>query len=173
MMGLVVRLLFKAMIPLTIVFGVMFYLMYLNGQDPTMVFRGFGQRILSTFSNMGESVTSVPDKVEATVAGDARTFYKWQDNSGAWFYGEDPPAGALSVTAITLRLTDNVVPAFKEPEPEVVEEEEKEEEIEKPTLSSPYSPEQIDKLFEDTKQLQETISERQRQTDELLGIHKD
>ena len=184
MVGLIFRLLLKAMVPLMIVVGAMFYVMYLNGQNPLAVFDGFGQRIAGIFSSAGDSVSNLPDKVSGAVEGDSRTFYKWQDAAGSWYYGEDPPANAQSLTAITLRLTDNVVPAFKDPDSVVDEEEALEEDdaevqsgskISKKKgkkggdVENPYSPEQIQKLFENARQLQETMSERTEQLKQLTG----
>ena len=186
MVGLVFRLLLKAMVPLMIVFGAMFYVMYLNGQNPLAVFDGFGQRVAGIFSNVGESASNLPGKVSGAVEGDSRTFYKWQDATGSWHYGEDPPANAQSLTAITLRLTDNVVPAFQDPNAVVENEEEFAEsdsaELDNASknnkkkgkkkggdLENPYSPEQIQKLFENANQLQETMSQRTDQLNQLIG----
>lgn len=161
------------MIPLGIVFGVMFYLMYLNGQNPAAFLQQLAGRMLDSMSQTGSSIQALPQNVGDSLGAQSRTFYKWQDASGAWHYGEAPPSDARALEAISLKLTDNVVPSFQAPAP--IESEEEEPETAPSTdqaipIESPYSPDQIKKLFEDAKQLQETLNQRQLDQGALIGL---
>ena len=171
--GLVFRLLFKAMVPLSMVFGIMFYLMYLNGQNPLAMVEAMLDGVKSKFAVAGDAVIDLPGSVNTALDGEARTYYKWQDAGGAWIYGENPPANSLSLTAIKLKLTDNVLPAYTAPKSEAAEQKQTvQPQAESPALVSPYSPGQIKKLFEDTKNLQETLHQRQLEQDAMLGIKR-
>jgi len=171
--GLIFRLLFKAMIPLSMVFGIMFYMMYLNGQNPLAMVEGMFDGIKSKFGRMGDAVVNLSGTVSIALDSEAQTYYKWQDAGGAWNYGEKAPAGASSVTSIRLKLTDNVMPAYIPPKSEAAEQKQTAQpQAESPGLLSPYTPGQIKKLFEDTRQLQETLNQRQLEHDALLGINR-
>ncbi len=171
--GLIFRLLLKAMVPLSIVLGIVFYMSYLNGRDPLAMFGNLFGKVQMAITEAGDAVVSMPDAVDTAMEGQTRTFHKWQDAAGAWHYGENPPADARSLTAISLSLTDNVVPSTGVGEPQEKEGDREQPQLETPNLASPYSPSQIKKLFEDTKQLQETLNQRRLEQDAMFGIKHD
>jgi hypothetical protein len=152
----------------------MFYLMYLNGQSPLAMVEAMFAGVKSKFAAARDAVVNLPGSVDTAFDSEVRTYYKWQDAGGAWIYGENPPADSLSLTSIKLRLTDNVLPAYTAPKPEVAEQKQTvQPKAETPELPSPYSPGQIKKLFEDTQKLQETLHQRQLDQDAILGIKHD
>ena len=171
--GVIFRLLLKAMVPLSIVLGAMFYLSYLNGRDPLAMFDNLFGKVQTAITEAGDAVVNIPDAVDSSIEGQTRTFHKWQDATGAWHYGENPPADARSLTAISLSLDDNVVPSTVLAKPQEKEGNPQQPQVEMPGLASPYSPSQIKKLFEDTKQLQETLNQRRREQDAMFGIVSD
>ena len=150
----------KAMVPLIVVVGAMTYLMYLNGQDPMAMLKKVGGNIGSQIESVGASITDLPSTASQVVEGGERTFYKWRDAQGAWHYGEQPPTDAFEVKAISLKLTDNQIPAYvppADPEEPAVDAEESV----LPKLN-PYSPSEIKQLFEDAEKLKETLNQRQQ-----------
>jgi len=161
------------MVPLSIVLGAMFYLSYLNGRDPLAMFDNLFGKVQTAITEAGDAVVNIPDAVDSSIEGQTRTFHKWQDATGAWNYGENPPADARSLTAISLKLNDNVVPSTPVAKSQDKEGAQEQPQLETPSLASPYSPSQIKKLFEDTRQLQETLNQRQREQDAMFGIKHD
>ncbi len=173
MVGLVFKLLFKAMIPLCIIFGIMSYLTYLNGGNPVAVFEGIGGNMMAKFNGIGESVGQLPEEVSENLkGGDKQTVYKWQDASGAWHYGEAPPDNAASLREVTLRPNENIVQSLKAPEQEAESDEAKPaaQASTQTGVASPYSPDAVKKLFEDANKLQETLEQRKLDQDALLGV---
>ena len=52
------------------------------------------------------------DRLRLRFLAEEHTVYKWQDDSGRWVYGTEPPAG-VEAEAIGLHSETNVVPAFE------------------------------------------------------------
>ena len=52
------------------------------------------------------------DRLRMHFLAEERTVYKWQDETGRWVYGTEPPAG-VAAEAIGLHSETNVVPAFE------------------------------------------------------------
>lgn len=125
MAGLIFKLLFKAMVPLCIIFGIMSYLSYLNGGNPASIFEGMGSSVMAKFNDVKQAVGQLPEKVSEVIgdkneekgAGSKRTFYKWQDASGAWHYSEESPDSdnVSSLSGVSVRGNENIIQAIKLP----------------------------------------------------------
>lgn len=102
-----------------------------------------------------------------------QTFYKWQDASGQWHFGEQAPEGVQAV-AINVDTAANIIQSVKAPAPAA---EPTTAVISKETLNDnappaplpglPFTvnPADIPQLLEQTKQLQQQMGQRQQQID--------
>jgi len=101
-----------------------------------------------------------------------QTFYKWQDASGQWHFGEQVPAGVQAV-AINVDTAANIIQSVKAP----AETAESAAVISTETVNDnappaplpgvPFTvnPADIPQLLEQTKQLQQQMGQRQQQID--------
>lgn len=174
MAGLFFRLLLKALFPVLMVLGGLSYVSYLQGHDPlAMLLKPFGGLSGVSLEGMQQQVERMGEKAEESVSG-PRTVYRWRDANGQLYYGEQPPADALSVKALRIDPNTNVIAAFRDPKAVEAEAETQKEgataegatETDEPEMPNPYSPDQIKQLFEDTKLLKEKLESRQL---DLLG----
>jgi len=121
---------FKAFLPLAATLGIIFYMSYMNGGDPMSSARkvlaqtGAGTSGPGTMERMKGSVTgtfdSIMGKTRESVASIQRSsgpeasaalpsgqgssgVYRWEDSSGATHYGSNPPTDALNVRPVALR----------------------------------------------------------------------
>jgi len=123
---------FKAFLPLAATLGIIFYMGYMNGGDPMSTARkvlaqtGGGAAtsqpsamermkgsVTGTFDTiMGktrESVASIkrssgPEASAALPSGQASSgVYRWEDSTGTTHYGSNPPADAQNVRPVALR----------------------------------------------------------------------
>ncbi|QQD22712.1 DUF4124 domain-containing protein [Oceanospirillaceae bacterium ASx5O] len=114
-----------------------------------------------------------PDRGTESTASTRQTFYKWQDASGQWHFGEQVPAGVQAV-AINVDTAANIIQSVKAPAPAA---EPATAVISKETLNDnappaplpgvPFTvnPTEIPQLLEKTKQLQQQMGQRQQQID--------
>ena len=165
------RLLFKATLPLIMVLGMISYVMYLNGHHPFQIFSTVSlPQQASTFMN--EINRSADSAGEVVFQRQKETIYKWQDEHGQWHYGKIRPLNAALAEAVTIDPNVNVIGSVNRqrhlttspPEPTRAE-------AERPVVDNSaslpkgfeaYSPDNVKKLFEDTKQVQQTLVERQQ-----------
>ncbi len=172
------RLFFKSFFMLVIFVGAGAYVGYINGVDVAgMTGKLFKFAKLSDFNveTMRIDSSTVEDNAHVLQAGKQRV-YKWQDQSGQWHYTQiRPPAHARAVESIDVDPQTNVIAGFQvpedeqpEPAPEDVITKADDSSPEIPELDNPYSPETIRKLFEDAKNLQETLGKRYEAQEQFL-----
>ena len=121
---------FKALLPLAAMLGIVFYMSYMNGGDPVNSARkvhaqsGVGSSQTSAMERMKGSVVdtfdSVFGKTKVSVASITRSsgletsaalpseqggsgVYRWEDSAGATHYGSHPPADARNVRPVALQ----------------------------------------------------------------------
>lgn len=168
MAGLFFRLLLKALFPVLMVLGGLAYVSYLQGHDPlALLLKPFGGVPGLSLQGLQQQVERIGERTEQEVSG-PRTVYRWRDAGGQLHYGQQPPADAQQVKALHLDPNTNVIAAFRDPKAvateeaaEATEDEASEKRAGEPAMPSPYSPEQIKQLFEDTRALKETLESRQ------------
>lgn len=130
MTKLVLKVLFKASIPLMMVVGVTSYSMYLRGGDPMAlvgkVGGGAGQQLSALVDSVKSSTKSTLSAAQATVtaeessSGGPDTLYRWTDADGSPYYSNIKPPG-VEATVVKVDPNQNVMqatPKPSEPEPE-------------------------------------------------------
>ncbi len=99
-----------------------------------------------------------------------QTFYKWQDASGQWHFGEQAPEGVQAV-AINVDTAANIIQSVKAPAAPVAEpaltKTAVDTSVPAPLPGVPFTvnPADIPQLLEQTKQLQQQMGQRQQQID--------
>ena len=137
-----------------------------------------GKPLLS-FSNLSLPDFSLPDfaKVETLAPGGGQAssnevlFYRWYDADGNVHFTSDPPPAGIEYTVKGYDPDTNVIQAVQ-PEaetdtPNPVAGNDAEEETGK--VGNPYSPESIEKLFEDAKNVEKLLNERFQQQEQALN----
>lgn len=167
------RLLIKSVFMLAIFIGGGAYLAYLKGVDVGSLLSRFGN--LPIMSKLGEfdvetmSIESETREGNTSVlkAGKQRV-YKWRDRDGQWHYTQTrPPPDAVAEQSMDLDPNQNVIAGLK-PKPAIVENAadltRQEEKGPSDMLGdSPYSPDNIKKMFEDAQALQQKLNDRHEQ----------
>ena len=174
MAGFLYRLLLKALLPLGLVLGGLAYFAYLQGQNPLAMLR---KSVESGSMPSLQELQSVLEGIagEAAVGTEPRSLYRWEDADGAVFYGQSPPADARAVKVLRVDPQVNVIPAHRDPAPRPEEVEgggaavAAAGEVDESAAPKPYSPAQIEHLFDDARGLRETLQQRQQARDELFG----
>lgn len=101
-----------------------------------------------------------------------QTFYKWQDASGQWHFGEQAPEGVQAIV-VNVDTAANIIQSVKAPaesaEPAAVISTEmiNDNALPAPLPGVPFTvnPADIPQLLEQTKQLQQQMGQRQQQID--------
>lgn len=101
-----------------------------------------------------------------------QTFYKWQDASGQWHFGEQAPEGVQAIV-VNVDTAANIIQSVKAPaesaEPAAVISAEmiNDNALPAPLPGVPFTvnPADIPQLLEQTKQLQQQMGQRQQQID--------
>jgi hypothetical protein len=109
----------------------------------------------------------------ATDPGSAnnQTFYKWRDAKGTVHYGDQPPGTPTGqVETIEVNPDTNLILGLKVPPPPPEQKPAPEGAATSlPSAYSPYSPGQIERLFEEAHKVKAQSEERNRQLEELVG----
>jgi len=117
---MVLKILFKATIPLVMIVGVMSYGMYSRGGDPAAFFQKIvGNSVQSATSSIQGAGNSLESISPVELPGSKTTVYKWVDANGNTQFGSTPPPG-VNATAKTYNNNANLMagtPAQKSPKP--------------------------------------------------------
>lgn len=121
----------------------------------------------------GTPLLSLPEvDTQLSTEQTRQTFYKWQDNSGQWHFGDEVPEGVKAV-AVNIDTAANVLQGVRPPQPadsgaagvNVVPAQ--------PQVTSPLpglpmtvNPADIPQLIEDAKNVQNLVNERVRQAEQ-------
>ncbi len=102
---LVLKILFKATLPVVAVAGVMSYMMYLNGGDPkavlAKVFGGMAGQARESMQQAGRSMDSLKPASEQSAIS---TVHTWVDANGVTHYSNTAP---VNVESTTMRVNAN------------------------------------------------------------------
>lgn len=146
-------------------FGVVSYLSYLSSGKFVMPFASFFQK---------SKLNSAIDKAKSTIGSQkSQTIFKWQDDYGQWHYGQQAPKEKQNVEKLTIRPNQNVMDALKQADsPEQSKEKLPEKTATtteaKSTTVSPYSPEQIKNVINESKNLQKLLDKRFENQNKIL-----
>ena len=98
--------------------------------------------------------------------------YKWVDENGDLQFSNSPPPAGIEHTIMNYDPNLNVIQAVevKSNEPaEVLESEPKEEATSVKDVGNPYSPEKIEKLFEDANNIEKLLTQRLNNQEAIIG----
>ena len=111
---MIFKLLFKAMLPIVAMVGIISYGMYMKGGDPAGMLKkvvgNLFQSAKSSVQNVGDSVASVGSGTSSS--SNKTTVYQWVDEHGVTQFGSRPPEGVAS-SAKTFNNNANVMQAVK------------------------------------------------------------
>ncbi|MCW8922180.1 MAG: DUF4124 domain-containing protein [Gammaproteobacteria bacterium] len=123
---------------------------------------GFGGE--SSGDSIKELKAKVPKNVQTVTSKERIEIYKWVDEHGVTQFSHTPPLEGASFEKMELSPNTNVIDAFKTPEKE-------QEEVAKPdvfSVGSPYSPDGMKKMIDDSQSVQETLNQRQVDQEKIL-----
>ena len=136
---------------------------------PFTILRGPDGDTLMSFSKFelpDFSLPGMPDGGEITNplgSSDGKDIvYKWHDTEGNLHFTTEPPSGGIEYSVMGFDPNTNVIQAVKLPE-EVEQEVEEEQESESKKvgeIGNPYSPEKIEKLIDDAKNVENLLKQR-------------
>lgn len=162
------KLFIKLIIVVTVMLTVPYY--FLGGSLPLP---GFLQGLFSGSADKPEPLNATSVRTDRDV-----TVYKWVDENGHTHFSETPPAGKMAET-MELKTNTNVMQAVKVPEPEQEEvdsggrvislgqssgaKSDAKDEESGDGLENPYSPEGVQKLIENAKNVSKMMNQRHEQ----------
>ncbi|MFW2374892.1 MAG: DUF4124 domain-containing protein [Gammaproteobacteria bacterium] len=176
------KLFIKLMIVVVVMLTVPYY--FLGG---SLKMPGFLQGV---FSGSGSGSNNEPMTATSVRTDRDVTVYKWVDKNGSIHFSEKPPVGEVA-EVLELKTDTNVMQAVKVPEPEQEEEQDvfggkiislgkspnaisdaKDEEMGETSeggLENPYSPDGVQKLIENAKNVSKMMDQRQKQQQAVFG----
>lgn len=121
---MVLKILFKACLPLVAVVGIMSYMMYLNGGDPkaviAKVFSGAAGQARSSMQQAGQSAKSLVPSSNSSSSSESSsvsTVHRWVDSNGVTHFSSTAPT---DVQSQTMRVNANANVVASTPKPKVV-----------------------------------------------------
>lgn len=99
------------------------------------------------------------------------TIYEWKDNDGNIQFSTSPPAAGVEYTAKEYDPNTNVIQAVKLPESDTDEAETEKENNTTPVeeIGSTYSPDNIKKLIDDAKNVENLLNDRFEKQKAIIG----
>jgi hypothetical protein len=150
---------------------------------PFTIIKGRDGRPLMSISDLKMpdlSMPGVPDSVDVPslpgVSGSGRTdtVYQWRDKDGSLHFTTDPPPPGVEYTVKGYDPNANLIQSIKPESEEQVAEVESGESSDSSSakdrgIGNPYSPERIEKLFDDAENVQKLIDERMKKQEEIFN----
>ena len=126
---------------------------------------GFMKGLGSGDSDSAEQLKAkAPKDVKTVVTDEKVEIYKWHDRYGVPQFAEKPPADGSEVEIMVLSPSTNVIDAIKIPG----EEDKAEQKPNVISLGSPYSPQGMKDIVNDSLQLKEQASEQQAGQEKMI-----
>jgi len=149
---------------------------------PFTILKGPDGKPLMRFSDLKLPKFSTPDLPEITSLGSAaasassnngNVIYKWKDAEGNLQFTSSPPPAGVEFTVKEYDPNTNLIQSVQLPAEEIVEVAD-ENDTEKPAsplddVGSVYSPEKIEKLFEDAKNVEKLLNDRLKNQSAQIG----
>lgn len=111
-----------------------------------------------------EATVNLPKNVKAVVTDKRVEVYTWFDDHGVKQYSNVPPRDGRESEMIVLSPNTNVMDAIKIPEKEI-------EVASRPkvfTVGNPYTPSGIKDVFDNTRDVQDTLNQRQVEQEQMM-----
>lgn len=130
--------------------------------------------IRALFSQSPQSIPGAVDETETAenMEDQSRTVYKWRDKEGNWQFSNQAPTEDIATSVTVYRSDANVIQAVKppEPEPETEVTEAESTPVDTPPPLVPIAdPERVQKLMDDTRNIQNILDQRQEDMNKRLG----
>lgn len=159
-------------------YKLMIALLVIAGLAPFTFIKGKDGKPLMSFSDIKMPDSSIPDiklpdletKDNAVQDG---TVFKWKDQNGIWQFSSEPPPKGLEFSSTVYDSNMNVIQAVEtkrtEAKKNMLEIEDKEPTKDVPGITDAYSPEKVEKLFDDAKNLDKLLGDRVKEQNEILN----
>jgi hypothetical protein len=160
------KLLVKLLISV-LVLGILLPFTILKGTD--------GKPLLSLTDLQSPDMPKLPEVVDslgAELEDGKEVIYKWTDGEGNLQFSNSPPPEGIEYTVKDYDPDLNVIQAVKvEPDiPAIIlDSEPKKQVTSMEDVGNPYSPGKIDKLFEDTKNIEKLLNQRLNNQEAIIG----
>lgn len=145
---------------------------------PFTVLKGKDGRPLMSFSDIKAPDLNLPqipgsDQLPSLGSGEKKKtdiIYQWRDEKGDLHFTNSPPPEGIEYTAKGYDPNANLIQSIDikhdEPDPKVATDTQ----IGAPAkIGNPYSPEKVEKLFNDARNVQKLLDERIKQQEAILG----
>ena len=101
---MILKLLFKATLPLVAIAGVLSYGLYLKGGDPMKMWSTVGNRLAGSIRESGANTIQSVQSLNPVGQGSQTntTVYTWVDENGTTHFGSNPPPG-VAARSMTIR----------------------------------------------------------------------
>ena len=152
---------------------------------PFTLLKGRDGKPMMSFSDIQLPDFSIPDlpelpSINATQTSDSQgeslagkdVFYKWLDSEGNIQFTTTPPPEGVEYTLKGYDPNTNVIQAVKPiaEEPEQDESAQADKQISSTEeVGNPYSPEKVEKLFDDAKNIEKLLNDRLKNQEALIG----
>lgn len=154
-------------------------LLVLAGILPFTILKGPDGRPLMSFSDLklpGVSAPEIPASIENAIPdlpginSGEDVIYRWRDKDGILQFTNTPPPEGVEYTAKGYDPNTNLIQSVELPKEEP-EQDDKVEPGQKKNfeLKSPYSPEAVEKLFDDAEKVQKLINDRYKKQEEIFN----
>ncbi|HBR98398.1 MAG TPA: hypothetical protein DD979_13645 [Gammaproteobacteria bacterium] len=126
MSGIFFKLLFKAMMPVIMLVGIMSYTLHLQGGDPMMPLKtvagGIGDQLSETGRSLRDSAgnlmaTEGPELINEKPA--SRRIYRWVDAEGVTHFGTSRPAAQVPFETVSVNPASNLMDGLRPPQTQV------------------------------------------------------
>ena len=182
---MVAKILLKVSLIAFMAFGLITYVNYLmTGQVPA-IFRqtphlsdfkshGVKESLSDKATQFKETINEKLDAIPSITGNSKSTLYKWRDEKGQLNYTNDPPPKGIKFEKIILDSRTNVIPSIKSSKNTEVEtskpsptmQTERTHSFNKP--SDLYSPEGIEQLINQAKDVQNLVDERYKNQQKMI-----
>lgn len=165
------KLFWKLIISLLII-GILLPFSILKGKDGKPLIN-FGDLKIPEFSMPALPESSSSGDADAVITGSPNLIYEWKDAEGNLEFSNSPPADGIEFTVREYDPNTNVIQSIELPSEEA-EVSNTEPKTDQKILSSDspgdvYSPEQIKKLIDDAKNVENLLNERLKNQEAITG----
>jgi len=149
---------------------------------PFTVLKGKDGRPLMSFGDLKAPDITLPDLPDTDIGnipgsssqGREDIVYKWKDAQGEWHFSSTPPPQGVEYTVKgydpNTNLIQSVKPKIEEPDPVKEPAGETTVSVQNPgDVINAYSPDKIENLFNDAKNVQHLLEDRFKQQEAIIG----
>lgn len=149
--------------------------MVISALLPFTILKGKDGKPLMSFSDIkGPEMPKLPDSIPGASSlpdsGNKDVIYKWKDKEGLTQFTSTPPPPGVEYTSKGYDPDMNLIQSVEVKKDEPVAASDSQKKISKPSdIGNPYSPEKIEKLFDDANNLEKLLNDRMKKQEAALG----